>query len=127
MTGLTTEPATGTTPPATSSRLVAAEVTLGYGERTVVRELSLRIPDHRVTVVVGPNACGKSTLLRAEGVTVVDLVGRGRHPHRGAFRRSRRAPTSCCWTSRRRTSTSRTRSRCSTCSPTSTSAAAPPW
>ena len=82
-----------------------------------------------MTVIVGPNACGKSTLLRGhgpaaaadrsgavlldgeaihrqptrqvartlgllpqnpiapEGVTVVDLVGRGRHPHQGAFRR----------------------------------------
>ena len=110
------------------SRLVADRVSLGYGERTVVTELSVRVPDRAVTVVVGANACGKSTLLRGmarllrpsagavlldgeaihrtptkqvartlgllpqapvtpEGVTVVDLVGRGRHPHQGAFRR----------------------------------------
>jgi len=113
------------TPPA---RLVADRVSLGYGERVVVSELSVRVPDDQVTVIVGPNACGKSTLLRGmarllrptggavlldgeaihrqstrhvartlgllpqnpvapEGVTVVDLVGRGRHPHQGAFRR----------------------------------------
>ena len=38
---------------------------------------------------------------------------------------SRRAPTCCCSTSRRPTSTSPTRSRCSTCSPSSTPGAAP--
>ena len=86
------------------------------------------MPDGQITVIVGANACGKSTLLRGmarllrptsgtvlldgqaiatlpseqvarilgllpqnpvtpEGVTVVDLVGRGRHPHQSAFRR----------------------------------------
>jgi iron complex transport system ATP-binding protein len=111
-----------------ASRLTAREVTLGYGERTVVSDLSTDVPDGRVTVIVGANACGKSTLLRGmarllrpnsgavlldghaiaslpsrqvartlgllpqnpvtpEGVGVVDLVGRGRHPHQGAFRR----------------------------------------
>jgi iron complex transport system ATP-binding protein len=110
------------------SRLVAEEVSLGYGERTVVDRLSVRVPDRAVTVIVGANACGKSTLLRGmarllrptsgavlldgtaihrqptrqvarslgllpqspvtpEGVTVADLVGRGRHPHQGPFRR----------------------------------------
>jgi len=111
-----------------TARLVADAVSLGYGDHTVVQELTVRIPDHRVTVIVGANACGKSTLLRGmarllrpsggsvlldgtaihrmstkavarglgmlpqapitpEGVTVVDLVSRGRHPHQGAFRR----------------------------------------
>lgn len=110
------------------SRLVADGVSLGYGDRTVVADLTVAVPDRRVTVVVGANACGKSTLLRGlarllrptggtvlldgesihhrstrdvaktlgllpqspiapEGVTVADLVGRGRHPHQGAFRR----------------------------------------
>ncbi|MDT0203479.1 ABC transporter ATP-binding protein [Nocardioides sp. AE5] len=111
-----------------SARLVAEEVSLGYGEETIVRDLSVRIPDHKVSVIVGANGCGKSTLLRGmarllrptsgavtldgtaihrtstrevartlgllpqapicpEGVSVVDLVGRGRHPHQGMFRR----------------------------------------
>ena len=46
------------------ARLAADRVSLGYGERTVVTELTVRIPDDQVTVIVGPNACGKSTLLR---------------------------------------------------------------
>ncbi|MEV6345849.1 ABC transporter ATP-binding protein [Actinoplanes sp. NPDC051851] len=44
--------------------LRAEGVTLGYGDRPVVRQLSVRIPSGRITVIVGPNACGKSTLLR---------------------------------------------------------------
>ncbi|MFS2324640.1 ABC transporter ATP-binding protein [Brucella sp. H1_1004] len=103
-------------------RLRADTVTLKYDERTVARDLSVAIPDASFTVIVGPNACGKSTLLRAlsrllkpstgkivldggdiaslpaketarrlgllpqssiapEGITVADLVARGRYPH----------------------------------------------
>ncbi|WP_422632020.1 ABC transporter ATP-binding protein [Pseudokineococcus basanitobsidens] len=108
--------------------LEARGLRLGYDGREVVSDLSLRVPPGRVTVVVGANACGKSTLLRgmarlldpsagavlldgraihdmptkavAEvlgilpqspvspgGITVADLVGRGRYPHQGWFRR----------------------------------------
>jgi iron complex transport system ATP-binding protein len=112
----------------TATRLEADDLTLGYAGTDVVRALDLRVPTGAVTVVVGANACGKSTLLRGlarllrpragtvlldgadihrlpsrqvartlgllpqqpvapEGVTVADLVGRGRHPHRGALGR----------------------------------------
>ncbi|MET4927539.1 ABC transporter ATP-binding protein, partial [Streptomyces sp. PSRA5] len=49
------------------SRLRARELTLAYDDRTVVHDLELAVPDGRVTVIVGPNACGKSTTLRALG------------------------------------------------------------
>ncbi|MFC8825571.1 ABC transporter ATP-binding protein [Streptomyces sp. NPDC057137] len=49
------------------SRLTARELTLAYDDRTVVHDLELAVPDGRVTVIVGPNACGKSTTLRALG------------------------------------------------------------
>ncbi|MFH8594096.1 ABC transporter ATP-binding protein [Streptomyces rimosus] len=49
------------------SRLAARDLTLAYEDRTVVDGLDLDIPPGAVTVVVGPNACGKSTLLRALG------------------------------------------------------------
>ncbi|MET9291998.1 ABC transporter ATP-binding protein [Streptomyces sp. NPDC003077] len=49
------------------SRLAARELTLAYDSRTVVEGLDLDVPHGAVTVVVGPNACGKSTLLRALG------------------------------------------------------------
>ncbi|WP_274563383.1 ABC transporter ATP-binding protein [Streptomyces spiramyceticus] len=51
----------------TESRLTARDLTLAYEERTVVEGLDLDVPHGRVTVIVGPNACGKSTLLRALG------------------------------------------------------------
>lgn len=51
----------------TTPRLTARDLTLAYEERVVVDGLDVDIPDGKVTVVVGPNACGKSTLLRALG------------------------------------------------------------
>ena len=111
-----------------SHTLVAEQLTLGYGDRSVIEELDLTVPPGKITTIVGPNACGKSTLLRSmsrllaprtgqvvldgasvhrmpakqlartlgllpqspiapEGITVADLVGRGRHPHQGIFTR----------------------------------------
>ncbi|MFI2565203.1 ABC transporter ATP-binding protein [Paenarthrobacter sp. NPDC018779] len=111
----------------TDSRLRAAGVSLGYAGRTVSSALDVRIPDGEFTVIVGPNACGKSTLLRAlsrllqptsgtvyldgkdissygakdvarrlgllpqtsiapDGITVADLVARGRYPHQKLLR-----------------------------------------
>ncbi|MGW2386982.1 ABC transporter ATP-binding protein [Streptomyces sp. NPDC001658] len=53
--------------PASGTRLAARALTLAYDDRVVVEDLDVEIPDGRVTVIVGPNACGKSTLLRALG------------------------------------------------------------
>ena len=49
------------------SRLAADSLTLAYGDFPVARDLSLSLPDGRITTIIGPNACGKSTLLRAMG------------------------------------------------------------
>lgn len=50
----------------TTERTLHAEaVTLGYGDRTIVDGLDLQLPPGRVTAIVGANACGKSTLLKA--------------------------------------------------------------
>ncbi|MFF2369208.1 ABC transporter ATP-binding protein [Agromyces sp. NPDC058110] len=109
------------------TRLAAEAVTLGYDRRVISTDLSVAVPDGSFTVIVGPNACGKSTLLRAlsrllapaagqvvldgraisqvkakeaarvlgllpqtslapDGITVADLVARGRHPHQGMLR-----------------------------------------
>ncbi|CAM3135884.1 ABC transporter ATP-binding protein [Skermania piniformis] len=107
---------------AAANRLSANEVTLGYADRIISEQLTVPIPDNAFTVIVGPNACGKSTLLRAlarllkpksgtvlldgkdihsypakevarrlgllpqssiapDGISVADLVSRGRFPH----------------------------------------------
>ncbi|MFE6864897.1 ABC transporter ATP-binding protein [Nocardia sp. NPDC057668] len=47
------------------ARLRADRVRLGYRGRTISDQLSVDIPDGAFTVIIGPNACGKSTLLRA--------------------------------------------------------------
>ena len=49
----------------TMSRLRAQGVTLTYGAEPIVDNLDVSVPDGKITVIVGPNACGKSTLLRA--------------------------------------------------------------
>ncbi|MBO0908481.1 ABC transporter ATP-binding protein [Arthrobacter sunyaminii] len=107
--------------------LSAQDLVLSYGERLVVDGLSVTLPAGQITIIVGANACGKSTLLRGlsrllkpaggtvllggrdihsrparevarilgllpqtpvapDGITVADLVGRGRYPHQGWFR-----------------------------------------
>ncbi|MFD4636944.1 ABC transporter ATP-binding protein [Lentzea sp. NPDC058436] len=49
----------------TPGRLRAENLTLAYDERVVARDLGITIPDGSFTVIIGPNACGKSTLLKA--------------------------------------------------------------
>ncbi|MFG2217891.1 ABC transporter ATP-binding protein [Streptomyces sp. NPDC048685] len=48
-----------------TARLTARDITLRYGDRVVSTRLSIDIPDGAFTAIVGPNACGKSTLLSA--------------------------------------------------------------
>ena len=47
-----------------TSRLRANELTVSYGDAPVLENLSLDFADGQITVVVGGNACGKSTLLK---------------------------------------------------------------
>lgn len=100
----------------------AEEIEAGYDNKTVLQGVSLVIPSNKISVIIGANACGKSTLLKTlsrltkstsgnitldgkpiskinskqlarvlgllpqspivpEGISVADLVGRGRFPH----------------------------------------------
>lgn len=111
-----------------SPRLAARELAAGYPGRRVIDGLDLEIAPGRLTMIIGANASGKSTLLGTlsrlheplagrveldgadvqgiarrrfaqtvgllpqhptapEGVSVAELVGRGRHPHRGLLQR----------------------------------------
>ena len=107
--------------------LSAENLAVGYDQREIIHDLSVRIPTGKISVIVGANACGKSTLLKTlarllkpskgtvlldgrsiqsiptrevalklgllpqsptapEGITVADLVGRGRYPRQGWIR-----------------------------------------
>lgn len=65
------------------ARLRVDDATIQYDDRVISRNLSVRIPDGSFTVIVGPNACGKSTLLRtlsklikpSEGQVILDGKG----------------------------------------------------
>ena len=108
-------------------RLRAEGVSLGYDQTRIIDNLDLEVIPGAITVIVGANASGKSTLLKGlarllkpdggqvtlngrniaalpgkkvatvvgllpqqpvapDGITVADLVGRGRYPHQGWFR-----------------------------------------
>ncbi|KXH80656.1 ABC transporter ATP-binding protein [Sporosarcina sp. HYO08] len=45
-------------------RLYTDSLSISYGERLIVENLSVEIPDHQVTTIIGANGCGKSTLLK---------------------------------------------------------------
>lgn len=59
-----------------TDRLRAEAATLGYKARPISRDLTVSIPDGAFTAIVGPNACGKSTLLRALARLLPPSAGR---------------------------------------------------
>ncbi|WAL40380.1 ABC transporter ATP-binding protein [Brevibacterium sp. BRM-1] len=114
--------------PGAAPAILGQDLTLAYDRRAIVEGLSVEVPAGSFTVVIGPNACGKSTLLRAmskllapqtgtvlldgtdiatlrakevakrlgllsqsalvpAGITVMDLVGRGRYAHQSLLSR----------------------------------------
>ncbi len=62
-----------TTTPA--HRLATHGLRLGYGADVVVDGVDLALPGGAVTAVVGPNACGKSTLLRGMARLLAPAAG----------------------------------------------------
>ncbi|MCW0351722.1 Phosphate import ATP-binding protein PstB 3 [Pantoea ananatis] len=50
--------------PETDIALTVDHLSLWYGERQVLQDISLQLPKNRITALIGPSGCGKSTLLR---------------------------------------------------------------
>ncbi len=40
-------------------RLATEEINIGYGDRPIVKDLSVQIPDRQITTIIGANGCGK--------------------------------------------------------------------
>lgn len=56
--------------------LEARGLVSGYGETPVVRGVDLRVPLGRISVIIGANACGKSTLLKTMARLLAPQEGR---------------------------------------------------
>lgn len=55
--------------------LQVSHLTVAYGSRTVLRDLSLTVSPGEIVAVLGENGCGKTTLLRAIGGHVSPMTG----------------------------------------------------
>lgn len=61
-------------------RLHTDDLSVGYGEKLILQNLNIEIPDQKITTIIGSNGCGKSTLLKTmtriisqqSGTTVLD-------------------------------------------------------
>jgi len=65
--------------------LEARDLSVFYGSKVAVKEISLTIPANRVVALIGPSGCGKSTLLRCFN-RMNDLVSGARVEGEVAFR-----------------------------------------
>ena len=45
-------------------KIIVKNLNLYYGDKQALKDISLEIPDKRVTAFIGPSGCGKSTFLR---------------------------------------------------------------
>jgi phosphate transport system ATP-binding protein len=45
-------------------QLEAKDINVWFGERQVLKDVSLQFPSNRVTALIGPSGCGKSTFIR---------------------------------------------------------------
>ncbi len=107
-------------------QLSTINIVSGYDKKVIVNHVDLEIPKNKISIIIGANACGKSTLLKTiarlikpmegevvldgndihhiepkklartlgllpqtpvvpEGITVADLVARGRYPYQSLF------------------------------------------
>jgi phosphate transport system ATP-binding protein len=61
-TGVTADPVAGTR---SASKILVRNLNFYYGRYKALHDISLEVPERRVTAFIGPSGCGKSTLLRA--------------------------------------------------------------
>ncbi len=59
------EAPTGELQPTDAPVLEARTVSILYGAKAAISDVSITVPEHKITAIIGPSGCGKSTLLRA--------------------------------------------------------------
>ncbi|MBK6727757.1 MAG: phosphate ABC transporter ATP-binding protein PstB [Xanthomonadales bacterium] len=64
MTELRTAVAARAAGPTTATKMSVRRLNFHYGDFHAIKDVSLDIPEKRVTAMIGPSGCGKSTLLR---------------------------------------------------------------
>jgi phosphate transport system ATP-binding protein len=47
-----------------TSKIVSNNLNLWYGEKQALTDISLEIPEKKITALIGPSGCGKSTFIR---------------------------------------------------------------
>src|SRR3546814_662282 len=57
-------PVTHGAAPVGPTKIAARDVSVFYGDKQALYDVSLDIPDKTVTALIGPSGCGKSTFLR---------------------------------------------------------------
>ena len=62
-------------------KIVAEDLNLHYGDHHALKNISLDIPENRITALIGPSGCGKSTFLRClnrmnDLIDIVSIKGR---------------------------------------------------
>ena len=48
-----------------TAKIAVRDLNFYYGKFHALKNISLDIPEHKVTAFIGPSGCGKSTLLRS--------------------------------------------------------------
>jgi len=47
-----------------TSKIISKNLNLWYGEKQALTDISLEIPEKKITALIGPSGCGKSTFIR---------------------------------------------------------------